>query len=319
MDEKPNNLKDFAIIFLFLQTLGSGMIPIYWGKRALLNPKILSIGNCLTAGIFLAMALSHILYEARETEEKIEHHTFLSGKLHLHIFIGTFVLIFGIEAIISADEIQEIDPFLPNPDSNQSKEALVELTNVNLSVQSPGLKEEPLIEPKIAKKNPKKSKEHKSVNFVLITGAMSTHSISTGLALGVQQQFNSVLSILIGKLCLLLAIIAHKSIEAIAIGFNISMNVSSLWYQGLLILGYSGLTPLGILIGYASLTRKHLMTDNHLLQMVAKSISAGVLFYISTVEIVNEEFIRDKPSSLKFAALGGGILFMSTMTMLFSE
>lgn len=60
-------------------------------------------------------------------------------------------------------------------------------------------------------------------------------------------------------------------------------------------------------------------SDNILLQIIAKSVSAGALMYISTVEIVNEEFNREKPDKMKYSALAGGIVFMIISMMVFSE
>jgi zinc transporter ZupT len=199
MDDKTENLKLFAIIFVLIQTVISGMIPIYWGRRAFINPQVISVGNCFTAGIFLAMALGHILYEARETEESIEHYHVLSGKLHLHIFIGTFVLIFGIEAIISSEENQENKSPSFNQALSQDKEAPIELELIDPKTKTLVSLQKQLVEEESSQENSKKSTEHSFVNFVLITGAMSIHSISTGLALGVQQEYKSVISILFGK------------------------------------------------------------------------------------------------------------------------
>lgn len=193
-------LKEYAIGILLVQTVVSGMIPILFRKRLLLSSQVISIGNCLTAGIFLSMGLSHILFEARESEEEIGHSSILSGKLHLHVFIGTFILVFGIEAIISGDERLENGPVSANPDSNQVNESPRELFEISanspdrLALDEPLAREAPELE---AKPN---TKEHAFLNFVFITGAMSIHSVSSGLALGVQEDYNSVMSILVGRI-----------------------------------------------------------------------------------------------------------------------
>jgi zinc transporter ZupT len=199
MDDQAQRLKFLAAVLIFIQTILSGLIPICCGKRLLINPKIISIGNCVTAGIFLAMGLSHILYEAREDEESIAHSNVLSGKLHLHVFIGTFVLILGVEAIISADEKPEDKTLPASPVSLQDNDSPIELEDLRPAAQNSFTPLEPLIE---AKPSPEKSgisKEHRFLNFVLISAAMGVHSMSTGLALGVQGDYNSALSILIGR------------------------------------------------------------------------------------------------------------------------
>lgn len=62
-----------------------------------------------------------------------------------------------------------------------------------------------------------------------------------------------------------------------------------------------------------------LASDSVLLQIVAKSVSAGALVYISAVEIVNEEFIREKPDKSKYFAFSGGIVFMIGSMIIFAE
>lgn len=62
-----------------------------------------------------------------------------------------------------------------------------------------------------------------------------------------------------------------------------------------------------------------LASDNILLQIIAKSVSAGALVYISAVEIVNEEFIREKPDKSKYFAFSSGIGFMIASLIMFAE
>jgi len=59
------------IMVSFLESLLSGMIPT-WSPSCRENPKILGIANSFAAGVFLAIALVHILPEMIETWDELE-------------------------------------------------------------------------------------------------------------------------------------------------------------------------------------------------------------------------------------------------------
>lgn len=65
--------------------------------------------------------------------------------------------------------------------------------------------------------------------------------------------------------------------------------------------------------------RLSLASENGFMQVATKSVSAGALFYIAAVEIVNEEFITENPHRSKHLAFTAGILFMMLTTIIFAE
>lgn len=56
-----------------------------------------------------------------------------------------------------------------------------------------------------------------------------------------------------------------------------------------------------------------------MLQMFFKSISAGVLTYISIGEIFAEEFSKGVPKNEKYISFCAGVALMMTTTILFAE
>lgn len=200
MAEGSEGLKIFAVISIFILTILSGLAPVYFKNTVFLNTRMISIGNCATAGIFLAMSLSHILYEAKETEIETGYHECFAGRLHLHLFLGTFIGIFTIECLISKSHIHEkpLQSLEGSPVASASPAK--ELQDLDIKSQS----RDPLIERREGNKEPSqdfpKLCKHTFTNFILVTAAMSIHSMSAGLALGVQKTYQSVMSMLIGRL-----------------------------------------------------------------------------------------------------------------------
>jgi hypothetical protein len=60
-----------AMLIIFLCAMVGGLVPL----RKNTGPRLLSLGNCFSGGIFLAAAFSHMLTEALEGFEKLEWHT----------------------------------------------------------------------------------------------------------------------------------------------------------------------------------------------------------------------------------------------------
>lgn len=199
MADELGKLKFFAMIVILILTIISGMLPVYFGKSLLFNSRMISVGNCFTAGIFLTMALSHILLEASESEHEEAPGKWLSSNLHLHIFLMTFIVILGMECMLSKDANQENLTQSGFISPNSREKPPVEMTLLNQSEEPRVEKQESIQVDLESLKGKAKIKRFSFSNFVLITAAMSIHSMSAGLALGVQENYNSVLSVLVGS------------------------------------------------------------------------------------------------------------------------
>lgn len=283
-------LKLWASAVLFLLTFVSGLVPVWISQRSggLLSPRVISLGNCLTAGIFLTMGISHVLAEAAEDESNAGDSWGLGGRVHLHLFMLAFILVLGIECFLAKDIGFE----------RKESEKSYELKLLGGSEKS---------DKKKSGHDHFDSCEKKDyTSFILLAAAMSLHSTSTGMALGVQTEKGSAITLLI-------AIASHKSIETCALAFSLLRNVDSLARRLLIIFGYSLLSPIGIILG------AQLSSDKPFFQMSIKSISAGTLFYIAGVEIVSEEFGEEEATLEKYCGLFAGMLIMVSSAVLFAE
>ena len=137
--------------------------------------------------------------------------------------------------------------------------------------------------------------------YVILT-AMGIHGVFAGLALGVESQFGKMIDMFI-------AMIIHKWSEALTVGVIFvnaklpdKMAVSMIIFLAMF-------TPLGIFIG-------HLVSVNVLLCGIAKALSAGTFIYISTMEIIVEEFSFSNNKYLKYLMYCLGIGFVVFLNFL---
>lgn len=129
--------------------------------------------------------------------------------------------------------------------------------------------------------------------------AMGIHAAFAGLALGLSRDFK-------GFFGLLVAILAHKWAEALTVGINFAKNIDDIGMkQAILLMGiFSFATPVGMAVGMA------LKNVNALWQSILFGVSAGTFIYISTTEIIVEEFSVTRYKWAKFFSYLVGIGLM---------
>jgi len=137
-------------------------------------------------------------------------------------------------------------------------------------------------------------KEHSVSNWLnvhILAVLLSAHSIIEGIALGVGTSAEDTKAVLI-------AIAGHKLFDAFAFGVNIAKRNPATPQLIRLIVGFSLMTPLGVLLGVSIL-----QGTNNLAAEVVKAVSSGTFIYISISEIILEEFNQPKDKNLKFLLL----------------
>lgn len=195
-----HDLKGIAALSIFALTVFSGMIPFcLQSRRGFLGERIISLGNSMTAGIFLCMGFSHILYEAGQDAKQLGN-SWRSSNLHFHIFMITFLIVFGFESLLGgaahdpASQHIHDKPHDPNAPI-QLQERMVAPAELKCTNIQPI--ESSLSDSSATEQNNRDSKT--SLSFYMLIFALSFHSASTGLAMGVQSEYYSVIAILIGS------------------------------------------------------------------------------------------------------------------------
>jgi len=125
------------------------------------------------------------------------------------------------------------------------------------------------------------------VTALVFVVALSIHSVFEGLGLGSENDQH-------GLTALILAIVAHKLLEAFALGLSVFYAKFKWWQNGLLTIIYAASTPVGIAIGWGA-TSGSTKSSTNLINGILVSIAAGSLLYIGLIEILPTEF--NKPQT----------------------
>jgi len=143
---------------------------------------------------------------------------------------------------------------------------------------------------------------HRMLYPYILMLTLSIHSVITGIALGTEDRITQAVVILI-------AVLAHKSTAAFALGISLLRNQIPTRRAAALIGIFSLATPLGILLG-ALFMRMLSGRAEGLFEAVFDALAAGTFLYIAIVDILDEELGRRKALGLKFsfALLGFAIM-----------
>lgn len=126
---------------------------------------------------------------------------------------------------------------------------------------------------------------------------LSFHSVLAGIALGLQQQLTEASAILI-------AILAHKTTEGLALGLSLAQS-GKLGHSHRLVTAFAVTTPLGVVLGI--LGRSVLEPGAGLtFDALVSSLAAGTFFYIASMDMLQDELLKPGSRWAKwlFATLG---------------
>jgi zinc transporter 1/2/3 len=126
--------------------------------------------------------------------------------------------------------------------------------------------------------------------------ALSLHGLFEGIALGVMKTIRDLLFLLV-------AILAHKWAESLALGISFFKSGTERNIFIKMIVIFSLFSPSGIIIGIL------FSSAGYLIEGILLSVSGGTFLYVSASEVIVEEFAITKYKYKKYAFyLLGGIL-----------
>jgi zinc transporter 1/2/3 len=144
-----------------------------------------------------------------------------------------------------------------------------------------------------------KAAEDSSRYPYLLLLTLSVHSIIAGMALGAQQS-------VAGFMIIVIAILAHKSAAGFALGVSLHRIGTDIHRARKLILGFSVMTPLGIVLG-TGISALLDSTGEQVFEALFDAIAAGTFLYIASLDIIREEFLpprNDRRIKWLWAAIG---------------
>ncbi len=269
-----------SLFYIAITALAGGLLPL----KLRVRDRLLSFGNVLSGGIFLAAGFTHMLPEAVEGFKQLE----LLENLPLPYILCMFgiLLTFFIEKVAFATQ-------------HQHHHALFSSHGEGVDLEE--LQQRHSTQPEISRGIVKKEGES-NVNMYMLIVLLSVHSVIEGIALGIEDTIEDTTTILI-------AIVGHKFFSAFAFGVNLAKNNVPSDKLVRFVLLFTCMTPFGIALGLTVI-----QNPGGPLSQIMNAISAGTFVYIALVEVILEEFENPKDKYWKFALLMIGTLIMTVLS-----
>ncbi len=295
-----------GLVIWLLGFLG-GTLPL--AVRDVGSSSIRSVLNMLAAGIFLSGSLCHLLPDAAENEELSSLSCRLAGKsaendegsstsCHGNYILACFFCGVGYLLILFLELFAHaLQKSLSRDDVHRRSHD----EGAPLLVNAPRSFDGEVGDSECSGN----SVAHAHVDgmlgeFRLLSGvvylALSFHSVMEGVAIGAQaaEAWN-----------IFVAIIAHKSLAAFALGLEFVTHGVGTQRLLFCIFLFSCMTPFGIFLGWLTLNGDN---AESVTSGVFTALSSGTFLYVATMEIIPQELQDRKHQLSKNLALGAGFL-----------
>jgi len=329
-----------SAIGLLLLVLIFGLIPLFV-KSCKENLKLTGIANSFSCGIFISVAIIHILPEAIEDMNSYlkSIDSILDIPICNLISFFSFSLILFIEKVVfnshslidhghdhgnhGKNDQEDLNNDEEDEDEDENMKNMMTTTRkfgtlFKLTCKESSPNEVGDIEKKTTYvyKNIKRNSTSKIEtvsnqeikgnfkSFILLF-ALSFHGLFEGIAIGYQKTATSTISIII-------AIFGHKWAEGLTLGLSFSKGNTKTTIFVLMILIFALFTPIGIAIGIVLNNTEGLPGY---IQPLCLSLTVGTFIYISCGEIISEEFTVTNNKWIKFVFLILGIVLIVGLTI----
>ncbi|KAJ8028411.1 Zinc transporter ZIP1 [Holothuria leucospilota] len=324
--QNTNKLKVLSLFVLLIIALVGGAVPLYLvrdvessaARTARRNRRItraVSIMNSFSGGVFLGIALVHLLPSVRELLTDALHGHPESGVseypwAELCASAGFFFIVMVEQVLLGFEERFGSSPghgILHHGHGHSGQEAV---PSVSESAATPTPEEEE--EDKGLQAESGASEDEKMsvrraltiLNACILMVALSIHSVLEGLALGLQLTRTATLDLLI-------ALSLHKGIEAFTISLSIVQTPASRALKYITFIVFSCTSPIGVAIGIPITSEENVESVSMLLvNGILQGLATGTFMFVTFIEILPQELKAKGDRMIKFAVmlLGFGII-----------
>jgi len=279
-------LREEKIILIVLIFIGSFICSLapWLIEKFIRGPTltILSLFNCLAGGVVVSVGFIHVLSDATAN---LTDYFCAQGNDYPFSFLfcsASLLFLFCIDRLLlgGTHSHSDIDGIHSDKDIPfDSSQAHIRTSDTTEMGELPKKGEQAQIGR--LSSDTMATKENIITALVFVV-ALSIHSIFEGLGLGSESDQH-------GLTALILAIVAHKLLEAFALGLSVFYARFKLWQNLLLLIIYAASTPVGIGIGWGA-TAGSTKQSTNLINGILVSVAAGSLLYIGLIEILPTEF-----------------------------
>ena len=286
------------MIFAMFAVCMFGIIPRVW-ERCLKSENMLSMLNCFSSGLFLGMALVHMMPETVEIYNGWAEHEEIERPFplpYVGFFLG-YVLILAVDRVIAKsyhlpeghthaaakDEPKSYSSVAPAAKDSSMKAATPDGPQPEIAE---GAASAPSTDRQLKQAEQKKPEDNASASAskataIMLIMAIGVHALFEGMALGLQKEMDEAVQLAVG-------ILLHKSAAAVSLGGAFTRAGYTLKQVIMFIVLFALTTPIGIIIG---------MLINHssaLVDTIFMALSGGTFVYVACSEIIVAEFDKGK-------------------------
>lgn len=276
-------LKYASVFIIFVLGLLGGCVPAVLRSSFARYDAYMSVMNCFSGGVFVATCLLHLLPEALEGAEGLDYGNFPLP--YAIVGLGFYLVLFvervmfhthghatsqdcdhgGQPGASPAEEVELRTAFAGHFHSHSDAHDHLDEVDEH--------KDSGVAEVVAAREGVGWGQMRGSMLLLL---AISIHSVLAGVALGLADDLAGVRSMLV-------AICAHKSAAAIAVGTRVLRDGASMRQLAILICVFALMTPVGILVGAI------VGSGDSWANMVLNCLAAGTFLYVGMAEVVGDE------------------------------
>lgn len=282
---------------------------------------IISFCSCFAGGVFIAACLLDLLPDVEENFAKVLLEIKDQYKVDFDYPVAQFVMVFGFFLILSIEQTvlhyqerwraeAEREPLL----SQRRRQSYQSTSSVGREPAVTGVSNEFFPhhhhdDHEDHSHTPEGIFQHSSLRSIMLLLALSFHSVFEGLAIGLQDDAQHMLSIFI-------AVSVHKAVMSFSLGLNIAqsnLSIKSFIMSNIL---FSISSPIGVGIGIA-ISGLPPSLPQDICNGVLQGIAGGTFLYITFFEVLPHELNAPKKRLWKvlFVILGYacicGLLFIT--------
>ena len=313
-------IKVVAIFTLLGAALLFGLIPICLiSKTSMRDPKHRervkrAVGwlNAFAGGVFMGIALIHLLPEARmlmtdafEMQGLMYHFNWAEFTAAGGFFLIVFVeqIIYLCQNRLANDEEPEEVAFAGKEVTSDKADTAQTSDPQKTRDESTKSDSKPLVEDDDDKDAGMLNLPTRltTLRAVILLISLSLHSIFEGLAIGLQLNRKDVVDIFI-------AIALHKGIEAFTIAISFAQTYVSNTAKSVYCVVFSLMSPIGVGIGIpiaqATLAKhKEMPGSSRMVNAVLQAMATGTFMFVTFIEILPQELNSKKDGMAKFACV----------------
>ncbi|XP_021061240.1 zinc transporter ZIP3 [Mus pahari] len=275
-------------------------------EKAHRSKKVLSLCNTFGGGVFLATCFNALLPAVRDKLRQVLSLGHISTDYPLAetlMMVGFFLTVFVEQLVLTFR--RERPPFIDletfNAGSDAGSDSEYESPFVGVGGRSHGLYPEPTAHTHGAGLRLRELGRPGPLRLLSLVFALSAHSVFEGLALGLQEEGERVVSLFVG-------VAVHETLVAVALGISMARSAVPLRDAAKLAVTVSAMIPVGIGLGLGIESARSVASS--VASALLQGLAGGTFLFVTFLEILAKELEERSEQLLKvlFLVLGYAVL-----------